>query len=106
MAEYLQNMILAYFKRHDTCSIINLSKLFGIPVATTMELIEKLIVLEKIAIEDGKIILTQKGRLELQNQVADFCFFNDYRELPKVNFEERWDINKAYVPNNFMKKLR
>ena len=106
MYEYLQKMILAYFKEHNTYSTIDLSKRLGIPVERTVEIIEELIDLEEINIEDGTIVLTLKGRLKLQNEIEDFYVFDDYREIPKVNFVDRWDINRIYVPDRFMKKLK
>ena len=106
MDDYLQRMVLAYFKIYNTCSIISLSRRLGIPVEKTVEIIEKLIDLGDIAKENGGIVLTLKGRLKLQNQLEDFYLFDDCKEIPKVNFEERWDINRVYVPDDFMKKLK
>ena len=53
MDEYLQKMILAYFKEHSTYSTIDLSRRLGVSVERTVEIIEKLVDLEEVDIKDG-----------------------------------------------------
>ena len=106
MDEYLQKMILAYFKEHSTYSTIDLSRRLGVSVERTVEIIEKLVDLEAVDIKEGTMVLTLKGRLKLQNKIEDCYIFDGHKDITKVNFVERWDINKIYVPDRFMKKLK
>ena len=106
MNDYIELMILSYFKQNSEYSYAELAQLLGLPIITVSNHIENLISRNLLEYKDRLITLSFKGRIVLQNSELEFYdYFNT-----NINFDNfrnnAWPIERVYVPDNFLKKVR
>lgn len=110
MDEFVQELILAYFKeRKEQYSFQELAMFFGISQNAATEYIQSLISLGELEYSDSLLRLTLKGRTRIQNSSVDYFRFNQ-EEVSNinsdVNVQEAWPIDRVYIPKSFSRKVK
>lgn len=109
MSDMYRNFILAYFKEHDKeYSFCSLAEYLGIPISMVDDCIEQLICDGLLIYNANSMLsLTEKGRLSILNQQADFFSFDDVRPDRRIiNPAAALPLDAIYVPNGFISKLK
>lgn len=109
MDEFLQELILAYFKaKNSQYSFKEIAALLGISQSVTIEYIQELMALGELEYRDSLLCLTLKGRTRIQNTALDYFTFDqdqtDYM-ISDVNMNEAWPIDRVYIPKHFSRKV-
>ena len=103
MSEYIKLLILAYFKQYKKeYSFSDIASRIGLSEIQVSEYISDLINDICIEYKDDLLQLTLTGR----NRLAD-SYLENYEfdaNIESLFTEEKWEINKVYVPHEFSKK--
>ena len=106
MDDYLELLILAYFKQSRSYSISSITSMLGTSLRKTSDLIDGLLEKKYLIYTDGLLQLSDVGRLQIQNHDVDYLHFDsDEFRVPKVNPSEAWPKDRIYIPEKFLCKL-
>lgn len=106
MDDYLELLILAYFKQSRSYSIRSIASMLGTSLRKTSDLIDDLLEKKYLIYIDGLLQLSDVGRLQIQNHDVDYLHFDsDEFRVPKVNPSEAWPKERIYIPEKFLRKL-
>lgn len=106
MDDYLELLILAYFKQSRSYSISSITSMLGTSLRKTSDLIDSLLEKKYLIYTDGLLQLSDVGRLQIQNHDVDYLHFdNDEFRVPKVNPSGAWPKDRIYIPEKFLRKL-
>ena len=110
MDEFIEMLILAYFKTHPTdYSFQALAGLLGLSVKKTTACVQELLDQGYLAYSDSLLALTLKGRGRIQNEAADYCRFQPADPLledKRIFLTTRLSFEDVYIPADFSKKLK
>lgn len=104
MDEYNKLLILAYFKEYrENYSFSEIKRHLGITNMYLYTLLNQLISDELLIYKEYLLTLSLKGRIYIMNNNMDWFKFI---EIPDTNINEnKWPIDKPYIPKNFSKKI-
>lgn len=110
MDEFVQELILAYFKeRKEQYSFQELAICLGISQNATTEHIQALITSGELEYKDSLLRLTLAGRTRIQNSAMDYFRFTQEEKsnlISDVNISEAWPIERVYIPKSFSRKAK
>lgn len=106
MDDYLQLLILAYFKQYHTYSINDIARLLGTSPQKITDLISDLLQKNYLEYSDDLLRLSPAGRLQIMNHKVDFLVFDSGDlQIPKVHPDRAWTTDRIYIPEGFLSKL-
>lgn len=105
MKDYLELLILAYFKeKKDDYSFQEIEDLIGINLTQLGDLLEKLIGEKYLKYENNLLKLSLKGRFVLlESELENYSM--DSNNIEERFEEEKWELDKPYCPHEFSKEI-
>lgn len=101
--EYMELLILAYFKQYgQNYSIFDLKEKIGVSLAMLNTILDNMIEKDILCINNNLLVITQSGRMFLGNsEMETYSFLEDNFQV--INNIEKWPIDKVYPIQGFTK---
>ncbi len=103
MDEYMELLILAYFKQYEqNYSIFDLKEKIGISLAMLNTMLDNMIKKNILCISSNLLTITQSGRLLLANSEMETYSYleEDFQVIYNI---EKWPMDKVYPIRGFSK---
>lgn len=103
MDEYMELLILAYFKQYgQNYSIFDLKEKIGISLAMLNTMLDNMIEKNILCISSNLLAITQSGRLLLANSEMETYSYleEDFQVIYNI---EKWPMDKVYPIRGFSK---
>ena len=103
MDEYIELLILAYFKEYgQNYSIYDLKEKIGISLAMLNTILDNMIEKDILCIDNNILVITQSGRILLgDSEMEAYSFLDD--NFSATNNIIKWPIDKVYPIQGFSK---
>lgn len=106
MPDYIELLILSYFKQFREYSYQEISELLGMPMVLVDEHINKMFSNNLLEYRDNMLALSFKGRIILQESVMEDYSFDVTNSKIDGFIEKAWQIDDIYIPKRFLEKVR
>lgn len=106
MPDFIELLILSYFKQFREYSYQEIAELLGMPMVLVDEYINEMFSNGLLEYRDYMLTLSFKGRIKLQESVMEDYSFDVSNSKIDSFIEKAWKLDKIYIPKRFLEKVR